>query len=204
MLRIALTGNIGAGKSTVSALFHAWGATIIDADQLVREVQKVGSPTLAAMAARFGPDILKKNGSLNRARVRDIILADPGARKDLEAMVHPVVNELRLAKEAAARKRGVKTLVHEIPLLFEAMNPAEFDRVVLVDAPEELRFTRVRLSRNLPEAQVRALLAAQMPSAEKRKWVGGNPPRPVLIIDNDGTTVELEAKTRKVWEELGR
>jgi len=204
MLRIALTGNIGAGKSTVAALFHAWGATIIDADLLVREVQKAGSPTLAVMAARFGPDILKKNGSLNRGRLRDIVLADQRARKELEAMVHPVVNELRLAKEAAAGKRGVKTLVHEIPLLFEVMNPGDFDRVVLVDAPESLRFSRVMLSRSLPEAQARALLAAQMPSEEKRKWVGGNPPRGVLIIDNDGTTVELEEKTRAVWQELSK
>lgn len=202
MLRIALTGNIGAGKSTVAALFHAWGATIIDADLLVREVQKVGSPTLAAMAARFGPDILKKNGSLNRAKLRDIVLADSAARKELEAIVHPVVNELRLAKEAAAQKRGVKTLIHEIPLLFEAMKPGDFDRVVLVDAPEPLRLQRVLQSRSLPEAQAKALIAAQMPAAEKRSWVGGNPPRPVLIIDNDSTTAELEARTRAVWEAL--
>ncbi|MEO8029591.1 MAG: dephospho-CoA kinase [Gemmatimonadota bacterium] len=204
MLRIALTGNIGAGKSTVSALFHAWGATIIDADLLVREVQKVGSPTLALMAARFGPDILKKNGSLNRARLRDIVLADPAARKELEGLVHPVVHELRLAKEAAAKKRGVKILVHEIPLLFEAMDPGTFDRVVLVDAPAALRLARVLSSRSLPEAQAKALIAAQMPSEEKRRWVGGTPPRGPAIIENDGTTVELEARTRAVWEEISR
>ena len=158
MLRIALTGNIGAGKSTVSALLHSWGATVIDADQLVREVQKAGSLTLAAMASRFGSEILKKNGSLNRPRLREIVLADAAARRDLEALVHPVVQQLRLARETAARKRGVKILIHEIPLLFEALDPAAFDRVVLVDAPEPLRLTRLISSRNLPEPQARALI----------------------------------------------
>lgn len=202
MIRIALTGNIGAGKSTVAELFHSWGATIIDADQLVREVQKAGSPTLAAIAARFGPDILKKNGSLNRPRLREIVLADSAARKELEALVHPVVNQLRLAKEAAARKRGVKFLVHEIPLLFEAMDPGAFDRVVLVDAPESIRLVRLAASRSFPEVQARALIAAQMPASQKREWRGGTPPRGPVVIENDGTTAELEQRARKAWEEL--
>jgi dephospho-CoA kinase len=204
MLRIALTGNIGAGKSTVAALFHTWGATIIDADQLVRDVQKAGSPTLAAMAARFGPEILKKNGSLNRPRLREIVLADSAARKELEALVHPGVQQLRLAKETAAQKRGVKFLIHEIPLLFEALDPGLFDRVVLVDAPEPIRLVRLVSSRNFPEAQARALIAAQMPASEKREWRGGTPPRGPVIIENDGTTAELEQRARKAWEEISR
>jgi len=204
MLRIALTGNIAAGKSTVATLFHSWGATVIDADQLVREVQKAGTPTLAAMAARFGADILKKNGSLNRARLRDIVLADAVARQGLESLVHPAVAQLRESKESSARKRGVRILVHDIPLLFEALDPAAFDRVVLVDAPEPVRLSRLVASRNLPEEQARALIASQMPATEKRKWVGGQPPRGPLIIENDGTTDELERKARGVWEEIGR
>jgi dephospho-CoA kinase len=204
MLRIGLTGNIGAGKSTVAELFHSWGATIIDADQLVREVQKAGSPTLAAISARFGPDILKKNGSLNRPRLREIVLADSGARKELEALVHPVVNQLRLAKEAAALKRGVKFLIHEIPLLFEAMDPGVFDRVVLVDAPEPIRLVRLVASRSFPETQARALIAAQMPASKKREWRGGTPTRGPVVIENDGTTTELERRAREAWEELSR
>ncbi|HTO73115.1 MAG TPA: dephospho-CoA kinase [Gemmatimonadales bacterium] len=201
MLRLALTGNIAAGKSTVAALFHTWGATIIDADQLVREVQKAGSPTLLAMVARFGTEILKKNGSLNRAKLREIVLADSKARHDLEGIVHPAVAQLRDAKEAAAKKRGVKILVQDIPLLFEALDPGAFDRVILVDAPEALRLSRLMASRNLSDNQARALIAAQMPSEEKRKWVGGQPPRPVIIIDNVGTTAELEIAARRAWEE---
>ena len=201
MLRLALTGNIAAGKSTVAALFHTWGATIIDADQLVREVQKAGSPTLLAMVARFGTEILKKNGSLNRAKLREIVLADSKARHDLEGIVHPAVAQLRDAKEAAAKKRGVKILVQDIPLLFEALDPGAFDRVILVDAPEALRLSRLMASRNLSDNQARALIAAQMPSEEKRKWVGGQPPRPVIIIDNVGTTTELEIAARRAWEE---
>lgn len=202
MVRIALTGNIGAGKSTVAALFHSWGATIIDADLLTREVQKAGTPTLAAMAERFGPGILNKNGSLNRARLRDIVLADAAARHDLEGLVHPGVQQLRLTREAAAQKRGVKILIHEIPLLFEALEPADFDRVVLVDAPDPVRLIRIVSSRNLPESQAAALIAAQMPAAIKRAWRGGDPPRGPLIIDNDGSTAELEVRARKVWEEI--
>ncbi len=202
MLRLALTGNIAAGKSTVATLFHHWGATIIDADQLVREVQKAGTPTLLAMVARFGTDILKKNGSLNRPRLREIVLADEKARHDLEGIVHPAVAQLRDAKEAAAKKRGVKTLVQDIPLLFEVLDPGQFDRVILVDAPEPLRLSRLMASRSIPEKHARALIAAQMPSAEKRKWVGGTPPRPVVIIDNAGTTGELEAAARRAWDEV--
>ena len=103
MLNIALTGNVASGKSTVAELFRRWGAVIIDADQIVREVQAPGTPVLAAIARRFGKDILKPDGSLERAQLRAHVLADPEALKDLNAIVHPAVHRLRTKRVAEAK-----------------------------------------------------------------------------------------------------
>ncbi len=198
---IALTGNVAAGKSTVAALFRDWGATVIDADQLVREVQAPGSPVLAAIARRFGERVLLPDGALDRPRLRSIILADPEARHDLEALVHPAVQARRLALVEAARARGDTIVVSDIPLLFEVLDPSAFDAVVLVDAPEPVRLARL-LERGLSEAEARRLMLAQLPSAVKREWRGGHPPRRAFVIDNDTDRAMLAVHARRVWQDL--
>jgi dephospho-CoA kinase len=195
MLNVALTGNVAAGKSTVAALFEAWGATLIDADRLVREAQAPGSPILAAIAERFGHDVLDADGALDRAALRRRVLADPAALEDLNRLVHPEVLRRRRALEQAARERGDRILVSDIPLLFEASDPREFDVVVLVDAPTELRRARLLRERGLDPGEAARLLAAQAPSGPKRA-------RSTFVIDNDGDRAALEAHSRDVWRRL--
>ena len=201
MIHIALTGNIAAGKSTVAALFRDWGATVIDADHLVREVQAPGSPVLAAIARRFGDRVLLPDGALDRPRLRSIVLADPAARHDLDALVHPAGQARRLALVEAARARGDRIVVSDIPLLFEVLDPSAFDAVVLVDAPEPVRLARLQ-ERGLSEAEARRMMLAQLPSAVKRAWRGGHPPRRPVVIDNDGDRAMLAVHARRVWEDL--
>lgn len=198
MLRIALTGNAAAGKSTVARMLESWGILVVDADRIVHELQAPGTPLLARIAARFGPRILDPSGALDRARLRSLVLADPEARRELEALVHPAVERRRVALESEARARGVGVIVHDIPLLFEVMDPGAFDAVILVDAPEALRLARLR-ERGLEEGEARALLAAQRPPAEKRAWRGGPGGRPAYVVENDGTAATLEQRLRHVW-----
>lgn len=192
MLHLGLTGNVASGKSAVADLFREWGATIIDADQLVREAQAPGEPLLAQLARRFGDEILRADGSLDRDRLRSTMLSDDGARADLNALVHPEVGRRRRAALEAARHRGDPVVVSDIPLLYEVMDPSEFDAVILVDAPESVRLDRLVRLRGLDPAEARALVDSQMPSGEKRS-------RADYVIDNTGTWDDLREATREVW-----
>jgi dephospho-CoA kinase len=195
MLSIALTGNIASGKSTVAELFRRWGATIIDADRLVREVQRPGEPVLRAITARFGGRVIQEDGTLNRAALRALVMEDAEMRAELDAIVHPEVQRRRAALLAEARRRGDHIVVSDIPLLFEAADPAAFDAVVLVDAPEDIRRERLINERGLSPAEADAMIAAQLPASQKRL-------RSDYIIDNDGDVAVLERAAFEVWEAL--
>jgi len=195
MLSVALTGNIAAGKSTVADLFERWGATLIDADRLVREAQAPGTAVLRAIADRFGPDVLDRSGALDRPVLRRLVMADPAALADLNRIVHPDVLRRRAALEAEARARGDRIVVSDIPLLFEAGDPAAFEAVVLVDAPLEVRRARLLTERGLAAEDADRMLAAQAPSVPKRA-------RSTHVIDNDGDRTALEARAREVWMQL--
>src|SRR5436853_2305373 len=147
MLNVALTGNIAAGKSTVVDLFRRWGATIIDADELARQAQAPGGESLAAIVRRFGSDVLASDGSLDRAALRSKVMGDQAALDALNQIVHPAVRRRRDELLRAAREGGDLLVVNDIPLLFEALDPAQFDAVVLVDAGVALRRTRLRAMR---------------------------------------------------------
>jgi dephospho-CoA kinase len=189
---VALTGNIGAGKSTVVALLRGWGAGIVDADQVVRDLQRPGTEVHDKIVKRFGKEILTAEGDLDRAALRRLILEDTRARSDLNAIVHPAVRAQRDTLVAAARAAGARIIVADIPLLFEAADPAEFDAVILVDAPEAMRLHRLVTMRGLPPEDAERLIAAQLPSDTKR-------PRSQFVIDNDGDRAQLERRTRDVW-----
>src|SRR5881409_1673424 len=195
MLNVALTGNIAAGKSTVVDLFQRWGATIIDADALAREAQAPGGDVLAAIAGRFGADVLAPGGSLDRAALRAKVMGDDAALAALNAIVHPAVQARRLELQRAARERGDAIVINDIPLLFEVLDPAQFDVVVLVDAPVALRRTRLRALRGLPNEDADRMIAAQMPAARKR-------PQSQHVIDNAGTLAELEKQAQRVFADL--
>jgi dephospho-CoA kinase len=196
MRRIALTGNIASGKSVVAEVWQRLGAAIVDADALARDAVATGSPGLARVVERFGRDVLDAGGALDRAALRRRVFTDADARADLEAIVHPEVARLREVAERALATAGHDTIVHVIPLLFEAgLADPGWDAIVLVDAPEAERLRRLVALRGLPEREARAMIGAQMPAGPKRT-------RATHVIDNDGTRAALEARAEAVWREI--
>jgi dephospho-CoA kinase len=195
MLHIGLTGNIASGKSAVTGLFRRWGATIIDADVLVREAQRPGTPVFAAIVQRFGREVVRADGELDRAVLRARVMGQPAERAALNAIVHPEVRRRAAVLVEEARRAGAPIVVSDIPLLFETDDPTRFDAVVLVDAPQEVRRERLMRDRGLSAAEADGMIAAQLPAAEKR-------PRSTHIIDNSGTLADLERRARQVWEQL--
>lgn len=193
--RVGLTGNIASGKTAVATVWRRLGAPVLDADVLAREAVEPGSPGLAAVVAAFGAGVLEASGALDRAAVRRIVFGDADARRRLEAIVHPEVARLREVAEAELARGGARIVVHDIPLLFEVGAERGMDMVVFVDAPEEVRLGRLLRDRALPEEEARAMIAAQMPAAEKRT-------RADLVIDNDGTLAELARKAEAAWAEI--
>jgi dephospho-CoA kinase len=195
VLHVALTGNVASGKSSVARLFADWGATVVDADAIVRDLQRPGTPIFDQITARFGPDVVTHDGELDRARLRALVLADATARKDLEAIVHPAVAAERERLIDEARRHGEAIVVSDIPLLFEVMDPQAFDAVVLVDAPEQIRRERLLRDRGIAAQEADALFRAQHPAADKRA-------RSEFIIDNDGSRAELRDRAWRVWRRL--
>ena len=193
MLIVGLTGNIASGKSAVAAQLASLGALIIDADILAREAVEPGRPALAAIETRWGRGVLRRDGSLDRAALRRIVFADPAERAALDAIVHPAVARLRHAAVETARRRGEPLVVCDIPLLFEAGLEGTVDRIVLVDAPAEVRRDRIVRDRGLSPEEADSMIAAQMPSEAKRA-------RAHYVIDNDGALEELEARVDALWE----
>jgi dephospho-CoA kinase len=197
MLNVALTGNIAAGKSTVADFFRAWGAVVIDSDELVRLAQAPGSPVLAAIAARFGADVILADGALDRARLRGRVMGNPDALAALNAIVHPEVFRRRAALIQEAAARGERIVVSDIPLLFEVADPAAFDAVVLVDAPVALRRERLVATRGLSAEEADRMIASQLPADSKR--AGSD-----YIIENAGNLADLKQAARTVWDSLVR
>lgn len=195
MLHIALTGNIAAGKSSVAALFRDWGATIIDADAIVRRLQRPGTAVFQAIVDRFGSGALAANGALDRSALRTRILADPAEKRALEAIVHPAVEAERQRLLRRAGTSPDRIVISDIPLLFERMDPSKFGAVILVDAPESLRLARLTQQRGIGAPEAAALVAAQLPSVEKRA-------RADFIIDNDGTHDQLRERAWHVYRKL--
>lgn len=195
MLNVGITGSIGAGKSLVTSLFEQWGATIIDADRIVRELQSPGTPVTKKIAQRFGSEIVSESGAIDRGKLRARILADSNDRAALNAIVHPAVAQRRDELLDEAKGRGDEVVVNEIPLLFEVLDPKAFDVVIVVDAPVAIRRKRVMLHRGLSAAEVDALMASQMDPAEKRR-------RADYVIENDGSLEDLETRAREVWQRL--
>lgn len=195
MFRVGLTGNVASGKSSVLEHFKQWGAATVDHDLLAREAIAPGSKGLEQVRSRFGPSVFARDGSLDRAALRHRVMADPAEREALNAIVHPEVARLASQREAELRHSGAGIVVHDIPLLFEVLDPAHYDAVVLVDAPEAVRRQRLMADRGLSAADAGALIAAQMPSAAKRA-------RSQFVIENDRDRAALEAAARGVWRKL--
>jgi dephospho-CoA kinase len=194
-LQVALTGNIASGKSTVAHLLREKGATIIDADVLARRAVEPGTRGFEAVVERFGSSVVGPDGALDRARLRQRVFSDPVARDALNAIVHPIVAHLREDELQAARRRGDAIVISDIPLLFEVGLEHAFEAVILVDAAEATRLERLMRTRGLPEPEARAMIAAQMPSSQKR-------PHATWVIDNDGSRDQLAGQVDALWASL--
>lgn len=195
MLLIGLTGNIASGKTEVARIFADLGATVIDADELAREAVQPGSPALAAISARWGGKVLNADGSLNRAAMRGIAFSNDRDREALNAIVHPAVKRLRDQLVDEARRRGDTVVVAAIPLLFEAGLEQEYDRIILVDAPDDVRLSRLVRRRGLGELEARRMMAAQMPAAMKRAKAD-------VVIENQSDLKALRRAVERVWHDL--
>lgn len=195
MLKVGLTGGIGAGKSEVSRLLDACGAVIVDADRIAREVVEPGTDGLAAVVSEFGPEVLREDGTLDRDRLGRIVFADPERRRALNAIVHPLVGARSAELEAAAGERAV--VVHDVPLLVENGLAPLYDVVVVVDADPGTQLDRLVRQRGMTESDARNRMSAQASRAERLAAAD-------IVIDNDGPLEELEPKVRTVWEQLLR
>lgn len=185
--RIALTGGIASGKSTVAAAFERRGITVIDSDQLAREVVAPGTPGFTAVTARFGADVIAADGSLDRRALRAIVFTDPAARRDLEAITHP---RIRAAMAERAAASGGPYQIFMIPLLAEGGRAAEFDRVLVVDCPEDLQLQRVMARDQTDAASARAILAAQASRAARLAIADD-----VIVNDGDRSALETQVET---------
>jgi len=144
MLKIAITGGAGTGKSTVARMFAELGAEVLDADQIAREMVAVGAPAWAELRRLYGPEYFNENGELNRSKLSQLVFADPEERRRLDGLIHPRVEAELQARVAELGRRGVSLVLVEVPLLFETGREAAFDRVIVVAAPEALQIRRLR------------------------------------------------------------
>ncbi|MDC8441360.1 dephospho-CoA kinase [Halomonas aquamarina] len=175
---VGLTGGIGSGKSTVARAFGSLGIGWVDADDVAREVVMPGEPALAAISEHFGNDVLHADGTLNRAALRSIVFDNPAERKWLESVTHPRVRERILVHLERLQRQSPYVLLVS-PLLFESGQDKLVDRTVVVDVPVELQLSRTRARDDVSEAQVHAILAAQLPREERLTKAND-------VIDNSG------------------
>lgn len=194
MLRIGLTGGIGSGKSTASRRLAEFGAVIVDADVIAREVVEPGEPALARIRERFGDGVFSADGSLDRPELGRVVFGDPQALVALESITHPAIWTRTAQRFDEAVAVGVRVGVHDMPLLVEKRMAPEYHLVIVVDTDEEVRVRRIVDNRETPEAEARSRIAAQASDAERRAVAD-------VILDNNGTPEELIASVDRLWQE---
>lgn len=193
MIIVGLTGGIGSGKSTVSAALAERGAIIVDADAIVRDVQQPGSPVLAAIAERFGADVIAADGSLDRAALAAVAFADPEAVKALNGIVHPAVGA-EMNRRIDEQRHTDNVVVLDIPLLTENPRKGLQGRIV-VDVPVETQVERLVRFRGFSEDDARARIARQ--ATREQRLEGAD-----IVVDNSGDLAALAPQIERVWEWL--
>jgi dephospho-CoA kinase len=181
-LLIALTGGIASGKTAVAELFAQLGVPVLDTDQIARDVVAPGMPALGQLVAEFGPEILDAQGRLDRARMRERVFGDPAQRRKLEAITHPAIRAELAQRSAAA---GGDYQIHVIPLLVESGRTEAYDRVLVVDCPEQMQMARLMARDSSSREQAAEILAAQA-SREERLNAAHD------VIENTGTLADLQ------------
>jgi dephospho-CoA kinase len=194
VLLVGLTGGIGSGKSTVARMLEKRGAVVFDADVLAREVVEPGTPGHAEVIERFGANVLAPGGELDREALASIVFADPAARRDLEAIVHPEVR--RLFADGAEEYEGTdRVVVLSAPLLVETGMHTAFEVLIVVSATPQTQVERLMRDRGMSEAAVRARIAAQAPLETKSEVAD-------FLLDNEGSAEALERQVDRVWADL--
>ena len=191
MLRVGLTGGLASGKSTVAAMLRELGAVVFDADQIVRDLYAEGGPGALAARELFGDAVLSRDGGIDRARIAGIVFSDPVRRHALEARLHPLVQAERSRRFADAERAGARVAVAEAWQLLEAKTESDYDRVLLVVAPEESRVERWQAGGGDAE-DARRRIASQLPPDAARL-------RANEVLVNDGTLSQLREKVEGVW-----
>lgn len=186
---VGLTGGIGSGKTTVANLFGEFGAALVDTDLIAHQVSAPGGPAIDAIRSSFGDGFLTPDGALDRARMRELVFAEPAQKARLEAILHPLIREETEAQ--AARVTGTY-LIFVVPLLVESNSWRQrVDRVLVIDCPEEIQLARVMARNGLPEAQVRAIMASQVPRAVRLAAADD-------VLENAGPSEELRDKAKQL------
>lgn len=192
MIKIALTGSIGMGKSTVAKMFEQAGVPLFDADAEVRRLQAAGGALVGAIGERFPGAV--REGAVDRDALSALVVGKPDELAALEAIVHPAVHEAR--EQFIADHPDAPALLFEIPLLFETGGEGEFDRVIVVSAPAEVQRQRVLSRPGMTAQKLDALLARQIPDADKRA-------RADFVIDTGGSLAETERQVEQILACLG-
>ena len=190
MLKVALTGGIGSGKSEVAEMLEEFGAVIIDSDQLAREVIERGSTGYEAVLAEFGDSILTA-GDIDRAKLADLVFRDEGMRKKLESIIHPLVREA--AEDFIAKLPSDSVVINQIPLLVETNGAKRFDYVITVSASEEIRRVRL-LHRGLKDYEITKRIQAQVDDAAREGVANA-------VLRNEGSLDELRRAVETLWSD---
>ena len=194
MLLVGLTGGIGSGKSTLAKMLEERGAVVFDADLLARQAVAPGTPGHEAVVERFGADVLAPGGDLDREALASIVFADPAARRELEAIVHPEVRRL-FAEGTEEYRDSRRVVVFSAPLLVETGMHTAFDVLIVVSTPPEVQVERLMRDRGMSEEAVRVRIDAQAPLEAKAEVAD-------VLVDNEGTVEELEGQVDHVWSDL--
>jgi dephospho-CoA kinase len=195
MIKIALTGGPGSGKSTVAQMFRELGVEVIDADEVAHTVVATGTPAWEELRREFGPDYFQEDGSLNRARLAELVFQDAGARQKLNAIVHPRVGQEIARRLADLAAHGVRLVMVEVPLLFEAGLEKNFAAVIVVDAGEKEQIDRMAARDGRPAREAAGIIEAQWPMAAKKA-------RADFVIDNRGSLSDTNEQVKKLWQQL--
>jgi dephospho-CoA kinase len=194
MLKVALTGGAATGKSYVLDQFRRAGIPCLVADDLAHGVTAAGTEATAAIAARFGADVIAADGSVDRSSLGAIVFADPAARRDLETIVHPGVYRAIQVGLRAFEKSGDPLAVVEIPLLYESGHAGDFDRVIVTVCSDERQLSRL-MGRGLSEGRARQVVAAQKPTEEKAALAD-------FVVRTDGEKSETDVQVRDILSRL--
>jgi dephospho-CoA kinase len=195
MLKIAITGGAGSGKSTVARMFKELGAEVLDADQVARDAVAVGQPAWQELRRLYGEDFFHENSTLNRSKLAELVFCDPEARRALNALIHPLVAQELQKQVADLERQGVDLVLVEVPLLFETGREQFFGLVIVVSASKADQIRRLETRDHRGEAEIQGILQAQWPLADKVA-------RADYVVDNSGDQNSTREQVKNIWEKL--